>query len=189
MDSLNSLFDNISRIGNDNMDLTNRTIQNMSAANYQLKNYSLDIPMHKVIALATKQPNVFYKGYHEGDIDGKLIDINNKLKFSNNTRTRERNILQKRSFVSVPYLGKGRSNVPLESELINGDTISSRKTEVQNGENNYLSYAYTPLLPELEQYINNPANCIEGAASNNWIRGGYATRGLNREQNKTIKSN
>jgi len=187
MDSLNSLFDNISRIGNDNMDLTNKNIQNMNAANYQLKNYSLGIPMQKTIDLATRQPNIFYKGTNEGDIDGKLVDVNSKLKFSNNTKLRGRNLLQKRPFLSVPYLGKGKSNVAVESDLIYGDTISSRKTEVQNGENNYLSYAYTPLLPELEQYINTPSNCIEGAASENWIRGGYATRGLNREQNTNNK--
>jgi hypothetical protein len=183
MDLLGSLFDNISRIGNDNMDLTNRNIQNTNAANYQLKNYKVGASMQSTIDLATKQPNIFYKGANEGDIDGRLIDANSKLKLAKHTRTKERNILSKRQFASVPYLGKGKRDIENESSLIYGDYVSGKKTEVQNGETNYLSYAYTPLLPELEHYLNNPSNCVESAASSDWIRGGYATRELNREQN------
>ena len=38
MSLLNNMFDNISRIGSDNCDLTNKSIQNTKASDYLLEN-------------------------------------------------------------------------------------------------------------------------------------------------------
>ena len=40
MNQLNNLFDNISRIGSDNYDKTNKQIQNNKSSNYVLENYN-----------------------------------------------------------------------------------------------------------------------------------------------------
>ena len=56
-------FDNMSRIGCDTGDLSQRNVQNLNAANYALSNFfSTDCQMERPIQFATSQPNVFYKG-------------------------------------------------------------------------------------------------------------------------------
>jgi len=55
-------FDNLSRIGNDSSDMSQRNVQNLNAANYSLNNFfSTDCQMERPIQFATSQPNVFYK--------------------------------------------------------------------------------------------------------------------------------
>ena len=73
-------FDSMSRIGNDNPAIDQRNIQNVNNANYNLENFYPACPMTKAQNFALAQPNVFYKGSHEGGIKGCEIEANNDLK-------------------------------------------------------------------------------------------------------------
>ncbi len=51
---IQNLFDNISRIGYDNCDLTNKTVGNTNASNYMLENYNVYAPMSCRTALGVR---------------------------------------------------------------------------------------------------------------------------------------
>ena len=176
------MFDNTSRIGNDNCDMTNKNMQNKSASDYVLENFTVYSPLNNTINLATNQPNVFCQGSPAGGISSKDIDDNTKLKFSQLVRLPEKATYQERLFCTVPYLGKGPNDVYAESDLISNKLNSNRKTNDQNSEVDHTNYAYYPLLPTLEATISNPSNLIEGVAANDWVRGGIPSRILNREK-------
>lgn len=178
MEIANSVFNNVCRIGSDGCDLTNKNIENINAANYLLENYNLNSSMDTIISLATNQPNIFFSG---GNVSGNNIDENNDLKFSSNTRTRERNPLDERLFLTVPYLGKGPGNVHVESEIKRGDSVVYKKSLDPNSEISHINYNFYPLLPSLEATLTNPANLVEGVAAEGWVRGGVPTRELNHE--------
>ena len=188
MSLVNSIFDNICRIGNDDCDLTNKNIQNNKAANYLLENYNEQPAMTNIIDLATNQPNIFYSGCNEGGINGNCINENNALKFSQSTRIKERNNAQKRLFCTVPYLGKGPSNAVLESQIQIGDMIVNKKSLDPNSEVSHIDFNYYPLIPSLEATVANPANLVEGVAAEGWVRGGIPTRELNREGDSQVAS-
>ena len=134
--------------------------------------------MNNTINLATNQPSIFFSG---GSVNSNHIDENSDLKFSVNTRTRERNPLEERLFVTVPYLGKGPNNVQVETEIKRGDSVVYKKSLDPNSEVSHIDYTYYPLLPSLEATLTNPANLVEGVAAQGWVRGGVPTRELNHE--------
>mgnify|MGYP007047366133 CR=1 FL=1 len=182
MTSIDQIFDNISRIGSDNSDITNKNLQNKQASNYMLENYCIYSPLSSSINLATSQPNVFCQGSPAGGIHKNNIDKNTTLNFSQATKPKERATYQSRLFSTVPYLGKGPSNINVECDLITSNLNSCKKTADQNSEVSHIDYSYIPLIPSLEESINNPANFIEGIAADGWIRGGIPSRILNREE-------
>lgn len=182
MSIFNQLFDNVSRIGNDNCDLTNKNLQNMQANNYILENYQVYTPINNAVNLATNQPNVFLAGSHGGGINRNNVDENSILQFADQTKFRERVSGQERLFSTVPYLGKGPSNVVLESQIKTGDYNLNKKSADPNSEVSHVDYSYYPLIPSIEATISNPANLVEGVASNDWVKGGVPSRILNRDQ-------
>uniref|UniRef100_A0A6C0AZ80 Uncharacterized protein n=1 Tax=viral metagenome TaxID=1070528 RepID=A0A6C0AZ80_9ZZZZ len=182
MSIFNQLFDNVSRIGNDNCDLTNKNLQNTQASNYILENYQVYNPINNAFNLATNQPNVFLAGSNGGGINRNNIDENSILKFAHQTKFRERVSEQERLFSTVPYLGKGPSNVVLESQIKTGDYNLNKKSTDPNSEVSHVDYSYYPLIPSIEATISNPANLVEGVAANDWVKGGVPSRILNRDQ-------
>jgi hypothetical protein len=180
MSVIDRLFDNLARIGNDSCDLTNRNKQNIEATNYMLENYIAYNPVNNAINLATNQPNIFVQGSPAGGINGNNIVENSMLKFSEATNHRERSIYQKRLFSTVPYLGRGPANAPVESELVRGDVAQNRKSLDPNSEVTHLNYAYTPLLPAVKAIAATPSNLIEENVAAGWIKGGVPSRLLNR---------
>ena len=183
MSVIDRLFNNLANIGNDSCDLTNRNKQNIEASNYVLENYTVYNPVSGAIDLAINQPNVFFRGSLSGGINGDNIDENSILKFGQSTNPRERSIYQERIFNTVPYLGKGPANAPLESTLIMGDLVQNKKSLDPNSEVSHLNYRYTPLIPSVEAIVANPSNMVEGVAAEGWIRGGIPSRILSREEN------
>ena len=178
---INNLFDNISRIGNDNCDLTNKNVENIQASNYMLENYNLYSPVNNAINLATNQPNVFLSGSCGGGINCNNIDDNTTLKFGLQTNPRGKTFAQERLFATIPYLGKGPANVGLESQIKTGDVNVNKKSQDPNSEVSHIDYAYYPLIPSIEATVSNPANLVEGVASDGWVRGGVPSRTLHRE--------
>jgi hypothetical protein len=182
MSAIDRLFDNIATIGNDQCDLTNKNKQNIEFSNYTLENFSVYNPISNALNLATNQPNVFFSGGVGGGINRNNIDENSSLRFSQTTNQPERSVYQERLFSTVPYLGKGPTNTPVESGLIMGDLAMNKKSLDPNSEVSHINYNYTPLLPSIEATVNNPANLVEGVAAEGWIRGGIPSRILNREE-------
>ena len=182
----NYLFDNLSRIGDDQCSHTLRDILNKKAGTYMLKNYDLkNCGMAKPIKFATQQPGINFKG-GRGDnvvgVGGCVVDDNSKLTIGSiQTNPKCRISLFQRPFATVPYLGRGPPRPILESKIQQGDHVTNKKSCNTVSEIPYLRER-TDLVPSLQQTIQNPANLIEGVAARGWIRGGLPTRDLIRDQ-------
>jgi hypothetical protein len=179
----NYTFDNISRIGNDNCNIDQNSIQNTQVANYMLQNYfASDCSMKNPISLATTQPGIMYNGGYNVGAGGCNIDDSSNLQIGTiQTHPRCRIDLFQRPFATVPYLGRGAVNPIMESQIQQGESLTNKRSVNNLSEKSYIRYSQTPLLQSVKDKINNPANCVEGVASEGWIRGGVPSRELTRD--------
>ena len=175
-------FYQTSRLGDDNCDQTQRNLQNAQASTYMLDNFRPACPMSNAIDFATSQINVNFTGSHTVGINGCNINENSELTLADLSRPKCRISLLQRPFVTVPFLGRGKSNAVLESQIQQGDLANNRKSAYPSSEFSYGPYLFTPLVPSLQATISNPANLIEGVAADGWIRGGLPARELMRDK-------
>ena len=180
MNKLSNLFDNISRIGTDECDKTNKQISNTKAANYLLENFSSYNSLSSALDVANNHPNIFIQGSTGGGINSSVIDDNSNLKNSESVRSSIRGDGFERIFKTTPYLGKGPYDVESDIQIHNNELNTNRKTQNPNTEVTQDNYTYTPLIPAIETTITNPSNLVEGVAYEGWVRGGVPSRLLNR---------
>ena len=177
-------FENMSRIGNDNCYLDQTTIQNMSQANYMLQNYfASDCSMKTPIDVATTQPGVFYSGGHSMGSGGCNVDDSSRLQIGTiQTHPKCRIDLFHRPFATVPFLGRGSVNPAMEAQIQQGESLVNKRSVNNLSEKSYVKYSQTPLLPSVKEQMSNPANFVEGVASQGWVRGGVPSRELTRDK-------
>jgi|TARA_B100001250_G_scaffold20575_1_gene17467 hypothetical protein len=175
-------FNQTTRIGDDQCDLSQRNVQNSEAATYMLNNFRPACPMSNAVEFATSQPDVNFTGSFQVGIGGCNIDQNSELSLTRLSRPKCKISLQERPFATVPFLGRGKSNPMLESQLQQGDLGSNRKSVNPSSEVCYSNYTQTPMIPSLQATVTNPANLVEGAAAEGWIRGGLPSRELTRDK-------
>jgi hypothetical protein len=134
---------------------------------------------------------VNYTGSHQVGINGCNIDENSSLLMSELLKPKCRISLLQRPFSTVPFLGRGRSDIILESQIQQGDFANNRKSINLSSEISHITYRHTPMIPSLQSTITNPANLVEGAAAEGWIRGGVPSRELTRDKDyaKTHNAN
>ena len=180
----NYTFDNMSRIGNDTCFQDQETIQNIASCNYTLQNYFInDCTMKNPIALATSQPGVFYNGPSNVGSGGCVVDDNSKLLIGSiQTHPKCKIDLFQRPFATVPYLGRGSVDPILESQIQQGELLTNKRSVNKLAEKSYIKYQNTPLLPSVKDRVTNPTYCVEGVASEGWIRGGVPSRELTRDR-------
>ena len=178
-------FGNMSRIGDDQCDLSQRNVQNAKESNYMLTNYGLsECGMAKPIQFATSQPNVFYKGSHHVGLGGCNISESTELRDGLGMSHPKCKIsLHQRPFATVPYLGRGPSNPVLEAHIQQGEMNTNRKSVFPASEVSYVNHQMYPLVPSIKATVTNPANLVEGVAAEGWIRGGIPSRELTRDKN------
>ena len=111
-------FNQQTRIGDDSCDLSQENLQYNAAAQYMLENYRTQCPMSNAVKFATNQPAINFTGSHQVGINGCNIDTNSKLLHDPLTKPACKISLFQRPFATVPFLGRGKSNVVLESQLI-----------------------------------------------------------------------
>ena len=177
------IFDNMARIGNDNCCIDQKSIQDVASCNYTLQNYfASDCAMKKPIELATTQPGIFYNGGFNSGAGGCNIDESSKLQIGTiQTHPRCRIDLFQRPFATVPYLGRGSVNPVVEAQIQQGETLVNKRSVNNLSEKSYIKYHQTPLLPSIQDKVTNPANSVEGVASEGWVRGGVPSRELTRD--------
>ena len=175
-------FYKTTRLGDDSCDQSQRTLQNSEASTYMLNNFRPACPMSSAIDFATSQINVNFTGSHPVGIGGCNIDESSELTINDITKPKCRISLFQRPFATVPFLGRGKSNAVLESQIQQGDYANNRKSAFPSSEFSYSPYYLTPLIPSLQATISNPANLVEGVAADGWIRGGLPSRELIRDK-------
>ena len=180
----NYTFDNLSRIGNDACTQDQNTIQNINASNYLLQNYFInDCSMKQPIALATTQPGIMYNGGNGSGAGGCNIDASSDLMIGSvQTHPRCRISLFQRPFATVPYLGRGSVCPILEAQIQQGELIVNKKSVNKISEKSDIKYQMTPLIPSVKKLVTDPAYCVEGVASEGWVRGGIPSRDLTRDR-------
>lgn len=177
------------RIGNDMCDQSQQTIQNSLSSNYILNNYRNACPMNNAIEFATSNLDINFKGSQQVGIGGCNIDENSQLLMTNLSKPRCKLSLVQRQFATVPYLGRGKSDPLLESQIQQGELANNRKSITQSTELSFIKYHNTPMIPSLKSTINNPANLVEGMADSGWIRGGVPSRELARDKEYVENNN
>ena len=182
----NYTFDNMSRIGNDVCNQDQNAIQNINQANYLLQNYFAgDCSMRQPISLATTQPGINYNGPSSVGSGGCVVDESSKLLIGSiQTHPRCKIDLFQRPFATVPFLGRGSVDPILESQIQQGDMGTNKRSVNKIAEKSYIKYQNTPLIPDIKNRITNPEYCVEGVASEGWIRGGVPSRDLTRDREK-----
>lgn len=175
-------FYQTSRIGDDICDTSQRNIQNSNSCSYLLDNFFPSCPMGDAMTFATSQPAIIPNGSHQVGVNGCNIDENSQLSITNLSKSKCRISLLQRPFATVPFLGRGRSDAHLETQIMQGDLANNRKSINPSSEISYLDYNQTPLIPSLQSTVTNPANMIEGIAAEGWIRGGLPSREYTRDK-------
>ena len=171
-------FNSLTRIGNDDCDKTQRNIQNTNKTNYMLTQFRPDCPLNNTMDVALSQPNVNYKGSYSMGIGGCNVDESSELLLSSLSRPKCKISLMERPYLTVPYLGRGKSDAVLESKIQQGDLANNRKSITNLSEMTHMNHSNVPLIPALKNTITNPANLIESSAAEGWIRGGLPSRDL-----------
>jgi hypothetical protein len=139
--------------------------------------------MKKPIALATSQPCVFYNGTSPVGSGGCVVDNSSKLLIGSiQTHPKCKIDLFQRPFATVPFLGRGSVCPILESQIQQGELLTNKRSVNKLAEKSYIKYQNTPLIPSVQDRITNPAYCVEGVASEGWIRGGVPSRELTRDR-------
>jgi hypothetical protein len=173
----------MSRIGLDECNQSQTDIQNVASCNYLTQNYfASDCSMRRPIDLATSQPGIMYNGGYNVGAGGCNINESSNLQIGTiQTHPNSKIDLFQRPFATVPFLGRGSVNPVMESQIMQGEQLVNKKSINSLSEKSYIKYHQTPLLPAVQQRINNPANQIESIASDGWIRGGVPSRELTRD--------
>jgi len=177
------MFDNLTRIHDDSVGVTERDLQNQEHGNYTTSNHLKHrAGMKEPIGFATGQPNIFFTGPH-GAIDGSTIDSESNLLISTTqTNSKCKLNLQTRQFVAVPYLGRGPHNPVLESKLQQGTFLEPKRSCKRDTEKSF-NREKTALVKSLQESIQNPKFLIEKSARSDWVRGGVASRQMSIETN------
>ena len=175
-------FEQATRLGYDRTDLSQETLQNVEYANYMLDGFRPACPLSSAIDFATSQPNINFTGSYQTSVGGSNISENSQLLINDLSRTKCRISLTQRPYSTVPYLGRGKCDPMLESQMQQGDFANNKKSINPTSEICYSQYAQTPLLPTVKATISNPANLIESSAAEGWIRGGLPSRELARDK-------
>jgi hypothetical protein len=175
-------FYQTTRLGYDRTDFSQRVLQNTEYANYMLDGFRPACPVKSPFEFATSQPNINFTGSYQTSIGGSNIGENSKLLINDLSRDKCRISLTQRLYSTVPYLGRGKCDPLLESQIQQGDFANNKKSINPSSEVSYMQYSQTPMLPTLKATISNPANLIENNAAEGWIRGGLPSRELARDK-------
>ena len=114
--SVDFMFNNLSRIGQDEYNYTQDSIMNNMQASYMLTNLN-NTNEKKAAQLFTKYPTMNVKGTNQVGPYGYNVNESSKLLNSKLTNMNCKINLQERSYLTVPYLGRGNVDVGLENTL------------------------------------------------------------------------
>jgi hypothetical protein len=89
---------------------------------------------------------------------------------------------QARPFMTVPFMGNGKGNADVESRLLHSEQVRLGK-ECGTVTEQFFDQQYTPQIPLLKKYIQNPKNLIEEVAAPGWVRGGVNSKNLVKDLN------
>jgi len=174
------MFNNLGRIGDDNVDKTQETLMNTRIANYNLSNFFSTPTTDNHVMFATMQPTVSFNGVNGGSgVGGGVVDYESLLlNKAEQERPLEKVQLMQRMFSTVPYLGRGAGNADVESQLQQGEIIDNKKSTATIMEKSFIPYTLYPTDYNMNERVANPAYTVEEVALDGWVRGGADARNM-----------
>ena len=169
------VFNNLSRIGQDDYNYTQENLMNNSHLNYFTTNYK-DMNDKTAIDLASSHPTLNMKGGVQLATNGSNVNESSDLINSKMTNLNFKINLQERTFKTVPYLGRGNVDVGLENNLKFGDTFKEKKTDINFNEQCQFDVKSYPLNKKLRGELTDCKKIVEESAVKGWIRGGLPSR-------------
>jgi hypothetical protein len=184
------MFNNGDRLNNDVTDQSQKTLYNTRFANYTLSSYFSDKISDSHVNFAVVNPTMNYTGTAHGQgLGGSVIDADSLLLIkTEQERPFEKLQLVERPFLTVPYLGRGSTDPVLESQLLQGEIVSDKKSVSTIMDKSFAPYSLYPIDSKMEQHVKDSANTVEEAALSGWVRGGMATRDMSADPNM-VKNN
>jgi len=179
-------FNNVSRIGQDGVDMTTRNIENTRYSSYNTASFFSDKITNSQIDFISQQPTMNIYGSALGvGIGGSLIDADSRVIIqTTQERPYEKLQLFSRPFVTVPYLGRGSVCPILESHLQQGEPIHDKKSVSTIMDKSFFDYTQYPLDEQMKERVGDSKNIVQESALNGWVRGGVDTRNINDPVNK-----
>lgn len=182
MDVLNgNVFYNQTGLESDNCYLTQKSMQSTKKGDYLLTNYfnpTGDCNISEPMQLAMSQPGIQFKTHVAPGLYGCNEDHYKALRIDTlNVTPRTKLMLNKRPYLTVPYLGKGVFNPDLHSKMRVGDPIN-RNVEPLNTNTTHNIENY-PFIPIVKDTVSNPDNYL--VESEGWVRGGIPSRDFYRD--------
>jgi hypothetical protein len=173
MQTVNFYFDNLTRTGNDSVTNSQRNIMNTNQANYSLYN-PYNVNCDQAINFATQMPTMMVT--MKGGCGADNVNQDSFLQRSAVTNDGTKLVLQPRSYLTVPYLGKGNVDCGMENDLRFGDYFREKKSVVQMMETPFMTLDNYPLM-DTQVVIN------RGKVESGW-QGGVDTRLMYRTANE-----
>lgn len=178
----NYTFYNVDHIEDDAACQTQRTVQNTAYANYVTTNYFSEFASDAQIQFATSQPAVVPNGASGSGVGGPNVDTDSLLLLkTEQERSLGRLNLLQRPFATVPYLGRGSCDPALESQLMQGEAITDKKSVSTVMSQSFMGYTLYPTSNEMEARAKDPKYTVEESAQAGWIRGGADSRYLSND--------
>jgi len=181
---------NLTSLQDDNFEKDLRTSQSLGIGNYEIRSfYPEDCGQTKAREIQLSQPNINFTG-GKGWVgsNGCLIDNDTYLRFKENTNKRYINQLQERLVKTTPYI-KGILDVDIESKLLPGNKTYSKKSVGDFSGISLYDRQVTPLIPKLQNEVQNPKHLIQEVVDKEWVHGGMPTRQIMRNIDYINKCN
>jgi hypothetical protein len=171
-------FNNTGRIGADATDKTQQNLANTQYTNYVLTDHFSSNLSDSHVQFATQQPTMNFNGLANGNgIHNAAVDNESTLKLkSTEERPLEKLQLFSRPYLTVPYLGRGSCDPSLESQLLQGEPVTEKKSVSTIMEKSFGAYSLYPTDNKMENRVTDASNTIEESAMAGWVRGGKSTR-------------
>lgn len=153
--------------------------QSIGPGKYTMQNLVPDA--RQVNPLASEQQMMYPRegyGLNNASVDSDSM-LRNEASFKSN-RCQIR--AQARPFLTVPFMGGGRGNPDVESNLLHAEQVKQMK-ECGTVTEKAFEGVWTPMVQSLADNIQNPKNLIQESAAAGWLRGGIPSRSYMRDIN------
>jgi hypothetical protein len=174
------VINSFTRVHDDGCEVVQQVKDSASPGRYMVTNLTPDYQKAKAVEIPT--PTLL--GREGFGYNVKQIDDDSALRVNTTKEGRDRCPLhvQSRPFTTVPYMGRGRLNADVESELIHSE-FARVERPCGTVTETFFDGQFFPLVPHLAKHVQNPANLVPEVASPGWIRGGIPSRNYTRDLN------
>ena len=167
-------------------DPCNQAVKNTESSGpgaYQTTNLVPQAPytMSAAYQSPTVPPVAAGYGWSATGIDVDSVLRNHSIQ-TNSPHAPIRGRVQSRPFATVPYMGRGRGEVTLETKLTHAP-IMRQGRDCATVTDQFFENQFTPLIPYVAANVQNPTHLIPEVAAKGWVHGGIPSRQWVRDMN------